>query len=153
MERKQVYIAMSTDVVHKGHINIIREGAKLGDVTIGLLTDEAIANYKRAPLQNYEARKEIFENIKGVTRVVEQSTLDYTENIRKYRPDIVLHGDDWKAGIQAKTREQVIEALKEYGGELVEIPYTQGVNGTDLAKVLGSVEENTPDNRRAKLRR
>ena len=152
MERKQVYIAMSTDVLHDGHINIIEQGAKLGDVTIGLLTDKAIATYKRPPFLDYDSRKRIFENIKGVTRVVEQDTLDYTNNIRQYRPDIVLHGDDWKYGIQALVRERVIEALSEYGGELVEVPYTQGKNGADLSKQLTAATI-TPDIRRAQLRR
>ena len=152
MERKQVYIAMSTDVLHDGHINIIEQGAKLGDVTIGLLTDKAIATYKRPPFLDYDSRKRIFENIKGVTRVVEQDTLDYTNNIRQYRPDIVLHGDDWKYGIQALVRERVIEALAEYGGELVEVPYTQGKNGADLSRQLTAATI-TPDIRRAQLRR
>ena len=152
MERKQVYIAMSTDVLHEGHINIIKEGAKLGDVTIGLLTDEAIATYKRVPFLDYNARKEIFENIKGVTRVVKQDTLDYTENLRKYKPDIVLHGDDWKTGIQTLVREKVIDTLKEYGGELVEIPYTKGENTEELSKKL-TAYANTPDTRRASLKK
>ncbi len=150
--KKQVYIAMSTDVLHEGHINIIKKGRELGEVTIGLLSDEAIATYKRLPVLDYESRKEIFENIKGVSRVVKQDTLDYTNNLRTYKPDIVLHGDDWKTGIQSLAREKVIEVLKEYGGKLVEIPYTIGENTEELSKRLMALE-NTPDNRRAKLRR
>lgn len=152
MEKKQVYIAMSTDVLHEGHINIIKKGSELGDVTIGLLTDEAIATYKRVPLLDYNARKEIFENIKGVTKVVKQDKLDYTDNLRMYKPDIVLHGDDWKTGVQTRVREKVIETLKEYGGELVEIPYTQGENTEELSKKFAALE-NTADNRRAKLKK
>ena len=150
--KKQVYIAMSTDVLHEGHINIIEKGRSLGEVTIGLLSDEAIATYKRLPLLDYESRKRIFENIKGVSRVVKQDTLDYTNNLREYKPDIVLHGDDWKTGIQSLAREKVIEVLKEYGGELVEIPYTVGENTAELSKNFMALE-NTPDNRRAKLRK
>ena len=150
--KKQVYIAMSTDVLHEGHINIIEKGRELGEVTIGLLSDEAIATYKRLPVLDYESRKRIFENIKGVSRVVKQDTLDYTNNLRTYKPDIVLHGDDWKTGIQSLAREKVIEVLKEYGGKLVEIPYTIGENTEELSKRLMALE-NTPDNRRAKLRR
>ena len=150
--KKQVYIAMSTDVLHEGHININKKGRELGEVTIGLLSDEAIATYKRLPVLDYESRKEIFENIKGVSRVVKQDTLDYTNNLRTYKPDIVLHGDDWKTGIQSLAREKVIEVLKEYGGKLVEIPYTIGENTEELSKRLMALE-NTPDNRRAKLRR
>lgn len=150
--KKQVYIAMSTDVLHEGHINIIEKGRELGEVTIGLLSDEAIATYKRLPFLDYEARKRIFENIKGVTRVVKQDKLDYTDNLRMYKPDIVLHGDDWKTGIQSLAREKVIEVLKEYGGELVEVPYTVGENTAELSKRFMALE-NTPDNRRAKLKR
>ncbi len=149
--KKQVYIAMSTDVLHEGHINIINEGAKLGEVTIGLLTDEAIATYKRLPLLDYDARKKIIENIKGVSKVVKQSELDYTKNLKKYKPDIVLHGDDWKTGVQSLVREKVIETLKEWNGKLVEVPYTKGRNTTEMAEKINKLE-NTPDHRRAKLK-
>ncbi len=148
---KQVYIAMSTDVIHEGHINIIKEGCKHGEVTIGLLSDEAIATYKRLPLLNYEARKKIFENIKGVSHIMKQNELDYTKNLRKLKPDIVMHGDNWKTGVQALVREKVIEVLKEWGGKLIEVPYTEGENTTELAKKFATLS-NTPDNRRAKLR-
>ena len=106
---KKVYIAMSADVIHSGHINVIEEGAKYGEVTIGLLTDEAIATYKRLPILDFETRKKIFENIKNVKTVVEQKTLDYTDNLKKYKPDYVIHGDDWKKGVQSLKREKVIE--------------------------------------------
>ncbi len=80
---KKVYIAMSADFIHDGHINVIEEGSKYGDVIIGLLTDEAIATYKRMPLLNYDTRKRIFENMKHVKEVVKQETLDYTNNLKK----------------------------------------------------------------------
>lgn len=150
--KKQVYIAMSTDVLHEGHINIINEGAKLGEVTIGLLTDEAIATYKRLPLLDYNARKKIIENIKGVSKVVKQSELDYTKNLKKYKPDIVLHGNDWKTGVQSLVREKVIETLKEWNGKLIEVPYTKGRNTTEMADKINLLE-NTPDHRRAKLKK
>ncbi len=149
---KQVYIAMSTDVLHEGHINIINEGRKYGEVTIGLLSDEAIATYKRPPLLDYDSRKKIFENIKGVSRVVRQDELDYTKNLRMYKPDIVLHGDDWKTGVQSLVREKVIETLKEWDGKLIEVPYTKGKSATELAQKLVAFE-NTPDHRRAQLKR
>ncbi len=151
-ERKTVYIAMSADIIHNGHINVINEGAKLGDVIIGVLTDEAIAAYKRLPLLDYDTRVTIFNNIKGVTKVVKQETLSYAKNIKELKPDYVVHGDDWKSGIQSNIRREVIELLGEYGGQLVEIPYTNGVSATDLEDSLRSVH-NTPDVRRAKLRR
>lgn len=149
---KKVYIAMSADVIHSGHINVIEEGAKYGEVIIGLLTDEAIATYKRMPILDFEIRKKIFENIKNVKEVVEQKTLDYTENLKKYKPDYVIHGDDWKKGVQTLVREKVIETLKEWNGELIEVPYTKGISSTDLANQYRFLE-NTPDNRRSKLKK
>ena len=152
MKNKKVYIAMSTDVLHKGHINIIEEGAKYGDVIIGLLTDEAIATYKRMPILDYDTRKAIFENIKNVTEVVKQETLDYTENLRKIKPDYVVHGDDWKEGVQSLIREKVIETLKEWDGKLIEVPYTKGISSAEIASQY-RLAENTPANRLARLRK
>ena len=103
----KVYVAMSADLLHHGHINIIRESAKLGEVTVGVLTDKAIASYKRLPYLSYAERKEVVKAMKGVHKVVPQETLDYCPNLEKYKPDIVVHGDDWKTGVQSKVRQQV----------------------------------------------
>ena len=149
---KKVYIAMSADFIHEGHINIIEQGAKYGDVIIGLLTDEAIATYKRVPLLNWENRKRIFENIKSVTKVVKQETLDYTDNLLKLKPDYVVHGDDWRKGIQSMVRQKVIEVLNGWGGKLIEVPYTKDINCTNLEKQYRLIS-NTPDNRRSKLKK
>ena len=116
---KKVYVGMCGDLIHPGHINIINEARKLGEVTIGLLTDKAIASYKRVPFLSYEQRKKIIENIVGVKKVVPQETLDYTPNLRKLKPDYVVHGTDWKRGIQKQTRAKVIETIREWGGKLV----------------------------------
>lgn len=149
---KKVYIAMSADIIHSGHISIINEGAKLGEVYIGLLTDEAIASYKRLPILDYDSRKKIFENIKGVKEVIPQKTLDYTDNLMALKPDYVVHGDDWRSGVQRNVRQKVIDTLKIWGGELIEIPYTKDVSCTGLEKTVRELQ-NTPDNRRAKLKR
>lgn len=149
---KKAYVGMSADLVHPGHLNIIKEAEKLGDVTIGLLTDEAIASYKRLPHMEFEYRKQVVENIKGVKEVIPQSTLDYRPNLKKLKPDYVVHGDDWKEGIQKKTRQQVIDTLKEWGGELVEVPYTKGISSTQLNQALKEVGI-TPDQRVKRLRR
>ena len=101
---KIVYVGMSADLVHPGHINIIKEATKLGEVTVGLLTDEAIASYKRLPFLTYEQRKTVIEQIKGVHTVVPQFTLDYSSNLREIKPDYVVHGDDWGSGVQGGTR-------------------------------------------------
>lgn len=122
---KKVYVAMRGDLIHHGHINIIRTARELGEVTVGLLTDNAVASFKHIPSLSYEQRKKIFENIKGVKNIIPQETLDYTSNIRKLKPDYVVHGTDWRKGIQKKIRAKVIEVLKEYGGRLVEVEYTK----------------------------
>tara|TARA_Y100000294_G_C8558185_1_gene337990 strand:- start:628 stop:1929 length:1302 start_codon:yes stop_codon:yes gene_type:complete len=149
---KKVYVSMSTDIVHHGHINIIEEARKLGEVTVGLLTDEAIANFKRLPLLSYEQRKKIIENIKGVKEVIPQETLDYFPNLIKLKPDHVVHGTDWREGALKKTREKVIETLKQWGGALVEPEYTKDVSATQLANQLNKVGS-TSEIRLKKLRK
>lgn len=150
--KKLVYVGMSADLIHPGHLNIINKARELGSVVVGLLTDKAIASYKRLPFLNYGQRKAITENIKGVDKIVPQETLDYIPNLRKIKPDYVVHGDDWREGVQKKTRERVVNALKEWGGKLVEIPYTKGISSTLLHEALKEVGT-TPDIRMKKLRR
>ena len=152
LKMKRVYVAMSADLVHPGHLNIINEARKLGEVTLGLLTDKAIASYKRLPFLTYEQRKIIMENIKGVKEVIPQETLDYVPNLKKLKPDYVVHGDDWITGVQKETRERVIQTLKEWGGELVEVPYTKGISSTKLNAALREVGT-TPEIRMKKLKR
>ncbi len=149
---KTVYVGMSADLVHPGHINIISRAAELGEVTVGLLTDKAIASYKRVPFMEWERRAEVIAALRDVVRVVPQDTLDYVPNLRTYQPDIVVHGDDWKDGVQASVRQSVIDVLKEWGGELVEVPYTQGISSTKLHEAMKEIGT-TPDLRRASLRR
>ncbi len=149
---KKVYVGLSADLIHPGHLNIIGEARKLGCVIVGLLTDSAIASYKRIPFLNYEQRKIIVENIKGVNEVVPQSTLDYTDNLRKYKPDFVVHGDDWKTGIQKQTREKVLEVLREWGGKLKEVSYTKGISSTKLNENIKEIGT-TPEIRMKRLRR
>tara|TARA_B100001057_G_scaffold469895_1_gene530672 strand:- start:2323 stop:3642 length:1320 start_codon:yes stop_codon:yes gene_type:complete len=151
-KNKKVYVAMSADIIHKGHLNIINNAKKYGDITLGLLTDRAIASYKRVPLMNFSERKKIISSIKGVDKVIPQNTLDYVPNLIMLKPDYVIHGDDWKNGVQKKTRDRVVNVLKKWGGKLIEIPYTDGISSTkliELHKNLGT----TPDIRRNQLRR
>lgn len=148
----KVYVGMSADLIHPGHLNILNEAAKLGDVVVGLLTDKAIASYKRLPYLEYEQRKIVLENLKSVTEVIPQETLDYRPNLETIKPDFVVHGDDWKEGVQKKTRQQVIDILKNWNGKLVEVPYTQGISSTKLNNALKEIGT-TPDIRRARLRR
>ena len=149
---KKVYIGMSADIIHPGHLNIIKEGAKLGSVTVGVLTDEAIASYKRLPYLDFEQRKLIVESLKNVEKVIPQTTLDYVPNLRLEKPDFVVHGDDWKEGTQKETRQRVVEALKEWGGQVIDIPYTEGISSTKLNEKIKSIGT-TPEIRMKRLRR
>lgn len=149
---KQVYVAMSADIIHHGHINLINRAAQLGELTVGVLTDEAIASYKRYPLIGFDERCAIIRNIRGVANIIPQDTLDYERNLRLLRPDYVVHGDDWREGIQSITRQRVIDVLAEWGGQLCEIPYTYGVS---IEKMRAQIEANgiMPEDRRKRLAR
>lgn len=151
-DNKIVYLPMAGDLIHHGHINIISEGRKLGKVIVGLMTDKAVASYKRVPLMSFEDRKKVIENIVGVSSVVPQEMLDYVPNLRKIKPDYFVHGDDWKTGVQKQARERVIEVLKEWNGQLVEPEYTSGISSTELIKNIQKAGT-TPENRLKSLRR
>ena len=152
----KVYIGMSADLLHPGHLNIIEQARKYagenGEVIVGLLTDKAIASYKRLPYMDFEQRKIVVENVKGVSRVVAQDTLDYVPNLLNEKPDFVLHGDDWKTGIQSQTRQHIIDVMAQWGGKVVDIPYTQGISSTKLNNVLKEIGT-TPNIRLHRLRR
>lgn len=150
--KKTVYIGMSADLVHPGHLNIIKRARELGEVTVGLLTDKAIASYKRLPFMTFDQRKEVIENIKGVSKVIPQHTLDYVVNLQLLKPDYVIHGDDWKNGVQKQTRQKVIDTLKEWNGELIEIPYTEGISSTQLNSAIKEIGT-TPGIRLQSLKR
>lgn len=152
MKNKIVYVGMSADIIHPGHLNIINEAKKLGEVIVGVLTDEAIASYKRLPYLTFQQRKLIVENIKGVEKVIPQTTLDYIPNLELIRPDYVVHGDDWMEGIQKDTRQRVIEILRGWGGTLIEVPYTQGISSSQLNEKLKEIGT-TPEIRLKRLRR
>lgn len=147
-----VYVGMSADIIHPGHLNIIHEAQKYGSVTVGVLTDAAIASYKRLPYLNYEQRAEIVRNLKGVDAVVPQTTLDYVPNLEQLKPDYVVHGDDWKEGVQQQTRQRVIETLSKWGGMVIDVPYTKGISSTMLNERLKEIGT-TPDIRLKRLRR
>lgn len=147
-----VYLSISSDVIHEGILNIVDRATELGEVTVGVLTDEVIASYKRTPLLDLQTRIRVYQQLKGVTSVVAQDTLSYKKNLEALRPDYVVHGDDWRAGAQSAIRQEVIDTLKQWGGELVEVPYTRGASATalehDLREFYGS-----PDTRRGALRK
>jgi phosphoenolpyruvate phosphomutase len=152
IENRTVYMCFSTDIIHGGHIAIIKKAQRLGRLIIGVLSDEVVASYKRFPLVPASERKVMFENIAGVYKVVDQNTLSYKENLEKYKPTYVVHGDDWCSGFQKPIRDEVIECIASYGGKLVEFPYSVNDKYKDI-------ELNTrrdlamPDIRRRRLRR
>jgi phosphoenolpyruvate phosphomutase len=154
MDRKEkiVYVGMSADIIHPGHLNIIHEAKKYGKVIVGVLTDKAIASYKRLPYLNYQQRSLIVSNLKGVSEVIPQETLDYRPNLERIHPDFVIHGDDWKEGVQAKTRQQIINKLAEWGGKVIDVPYTKGISSSMLNERLKEIGT-TPDIRLKRLRR
>lgn len=123
VENRTVYMCFATDIIHGGHIAIIKKARKLGKLIIGVLSDEAVASYRRKPLVPSSDRKMMFENIIGVYKVVDQDTLSYVDNLKKYKPSIVVHGDDWLTGFQRPIRDEVTSVLASYGGKLVEYPY------------------------------
>lgn len=151
-KEKVVYVGMSADIIHPGHLNIIKEANKLGRVIVGVLTDEAIASYKRLPYLNYEQRALVVKNLKGVSEVIPQTTLDYRPNLEKIRPDYVLHGDDWKEGVQKETRQKVIDTVAKWGGKVIDVPYTKGISSTQLNARIKEIGT-TPEIRMKRLRR
>lgn len=152
IESRTVYMSFSTDIIHGGHIDIIKKAQKLGKLIIAVLSDVAVASYKRMPLVPATERKRLFENIAGVYRVVDQNTLSYKENLEKLHPDIVVHGDDWCSGFQKPIRDEVVSILASYGGKLVEYPYSADDKYKDIQARTRS-DLAMPDIRRGRLKR
>ena len=134
---KLVYVPMAADIIHPGHINILKEAAKYGNVMVGLFSDEAIKTYKKPPSMTYDLRKTVIENIKGVKYVVKQDIRDYEPNLRKFRPDYMVHGTDWREGPLADVRAKAINVMGEWGGEVIEPEYTQGVSSSAIKQNMG----------------
>ncbi|HZJ78402.1 MAG TPA: phosphoenolpyruvate mutase [Clostridia bacterium] len=151
-ESKTVYMCFSTDIIHAGHINILNKAATLGGLTVGILSDKAVASYKRFPLLSFEERKKIIENISCVSNVVEQKELSYARNLKEMKPDYVVHGDDWKVGFQKPIRNEVVQILNEYGGELIEFSYDNNSKYSVLEQYKRS-RLSIPEMRRGRLRK
>jgi phosphoenolpyruvate phosphomutase len=149
---KKVYVGLSADILHEGHINILKTASLYGNVIVGLLTDEAIASYKKIPYLDFKKRKIVVENIKYVTKVIPQYTLDYVENLNLIKPNYVVHGDDWKNGVQKKTRDRVIKTLKKWSGKLIEPKYTKNISSTEIKNKISNILS-SPENRISRLKR
>jgi phosphoenolpyruvate mutase len=153
MKKKKIYLCMAADVIHHGHINLIKKAKEYGNVILGLLTDEAISAHKKVPYLNFYQRKKIVENLKYISKIVPQAEWDYSFNILKYKPDYFIHGDDWLFNKDKWMRENVIKALKSYGGVLVEVPYTKDVSSNELKNDYLKRFSHYPDVRKSSLKR
>lgn len=149
---KTVYMSFSADMLHYGHIQILQKAAALGNVIVGVLTDEVIAQYKRPSLVSFENRWNLFEDLNLVSKIVKKDTLSYEEIIKTYHPDIIVHGDDWQTGIKSRIRSEAIGLLEKYGGELVEFPYTKDENINMLEQAFAE-RYSVPEVRRRMLKK
>lgn len=152
LEKRTVYMSFSTDILHSGHMAILKKAACIGKLTVGILSDAAVASYKRFPLVPFEERKELLKNIQYVSEVIEQKDLSYKENLLKLKPNYVVHGDDWKHGVQKPIRDEVIAILNQYGGELIEFPYGKKAVFQEIEKHMRA-ELSIPDFRRGRLKK
>ena len=152
MKKKTAYISLTADTIHHGHMKLLEKAREYGDIIIGLMTSKAAAEFKRIPILTFEERKKILMNFIGVKQIIKQESWDYSQYVKKIKPDYLIHGDDWKTGYQKEIREKVIKALNSYGGKLIEIPHTKGVSSSALSNYLAS-NSLTPDIRRNMLRR
>ena len=150
--KKKVYIAFSTDVIYKSHLEILKKASKYGSVIVGLLTDEAIIKFKTIPHSDYEKREIFFKKIRYVSSIIPQSTLDYSNNLLKLKPDYVVHGDDWKVGFQKNIRNKVIKLLKKWDGKLIEFQYDKKYPHSKIQELSLKIGT-TSEKRKSKLRR
>ena len=127
--RKKVYVGLSVDIIHEGHINILKIANKYGDITVGLLTDKAIF-LQNIPHLDYKRREKLLFKISNMSKVIPQDTLTYVDNLNLIKPDFVVHGDDWKTGVQKKLEKEVIKTLKKWSGKLIEPKYTKNISST-----------------------
>ena len=151
MNNKIVYVPLAVDILHSGHLNIINKAKKYGKVVIGLLSDKAVAEYKNIPSLEYKERYKIVKNLKNVHKIIKQNTWDYSKVLNSLKPDYFVHGDDWKKGIQKKTRQKVIRLLKKNKGKLIEIPYTKNISSSSIKSDL--INYLTPTSRVSILKR
>ena len=125
---KKVYVGIIADLVHAGHIKILKEAAKYGEVTVGLLTLKACGELNDIPYLDYNKRKEVLENLSMIKNIIPQDSASYKDNLLKIQPDFVIHGDDWQFGYQKKYRTEVLELLRQWNGKLIEVPYSHDIN-------------------------
>jgi phosphoenolpyruvate phosphomutase len=150
--KKKIYVPMGADIIHEAHLNIIRKAKQYGDIIIGLFSDKAIFEYKRLPLISYEQRYEMMKKIKGIMMIVKQDSWDYSENLKKIKPDYLIHGDDWKTGIQKEMRKKVIKIMSSWNGKVIEVPYSKNIS-KQTVKNIKNLFFFSSENRVSRLKR
>ena len=148
---KKVYMCFSTDIIHSGHINIINEAEKYGEVIVGVLSDKYVAMYEKIPMISQSERVKVIKGIKGVSKVVIQDSIYYDDNLKKYKPDYVIHGDNWNEGYQMKVKKRAQIVLQDWGGQIIEVPYYQN-EGLDLFNAFMGENSGLAESRRQRLR-
>ena len=151
-KRKTIYLSLAADIIHSGHLNIIKKAKKYGNIIIGLMTDKAISEYKSLPLIDYEQRYNIVKNIKHVSKIIKQDDWDDTYNLKKIKPDYTIHGDDWRKGPQKKLRKKVIKTIRQWGGNLIEVPYTKKISASSIHEKIKNIYFNS-ESRVSRLKR
>ncbi len=131
-----MYVALAADILHEGHMNILKIASKYGKVIVGLLTDQAISSYKNTPYLNFRQRYSVIKNIKYVDNIIPQKTLDYKKNLKLVKPNYVVHGNDWKRGIQKEIRQDVLKTIKKWNGKLIEPKYTKNISSTIIKEKI-----------------
>jgi phosphoenolpyruvate phosphomutase len=150
--KKKIYVPMGADIIHEAHLNIIKKAKQYGDVIIGLFSDKAISEYKRLPLISYEQRYAMMDKIKGITMIVKQDSWNYSKNLKKIKPDYLIHGDDWKTGIQKEMRKKVIKIMSSWGGKVIEVPYSKNISNQTIKNIKNSFFFSS-ENRVSRLKR
>ncbi len=143
---------MGADIIHEAHLNIIKKAKQYGDVIIGLFSDKAISEYKRLPLISYEQRYAMIDKIKGITMIVKQDSWNYSKNLKKIKPDYLIHGDDWKTGIQKEMRKKVIKIMSSWNGKVIEVPYSKNISNQTVKSIKNSFFFSS-ENRVSRLKR
>jgi phosphoenolpyruvate phosphomutase len=150
--KKKIYVPMGADIIHEAHLNIIKKAKQYGDVIIGLFSDKAISEYKRLPLISYEQRYAMMDKIKGITMIVKQDSWNYSKNLKKIKPDYLIHGDDWKTGIQKEMRKKVIKIMSSWNGKVIEVPYSKNISNQTVKSIKNSFFFSS-ENRVSRLKR
>lgn len=132
----RVFLTMCADGLHHGHINILEIAKKYGKITVGLMTDAAIFNYKRKkPIIKFKHRKKLLSYIKIINKIIPVKSLNFSDVAKKYKFEYWVHGDDWKKGIQAKERIKLIKEMKKWNGKVIDVPYTKEISSSILKDI------------------